>query len=887
MIKSFLVVFLLTLFSNFLFAQNKITGTVLKKTNEPIEDASVVLIKKNNTQISAFAITDSKGFFEIIYDAEIDSITIKVSVIGYETKAQSVLNKSQELKFILAEQATELPTVLVKEPPITQQGDTTNYLVKNFTDKQDRVIGDVIAKLPGVEIDENSGQIKFNGKPISHYYIDGLDLLEKKYNIANKNIPADLVDQVQLLDNHQDIRLFDSLKKGTEPALNIKLKKKAKNKLIGKAKAGLGATPFLWDNELTGLQFNPAFQLITSYKNNNAGSLLANELSDNVSIQKVGENRDKNIKEEILNKLNTQQPNISTKRYLFNNTHLFNFNILKVLPNKAQLKFNMSYLNDNATNENALQSTYILPNGQNINFEEKRNSFINTNKVEGNIIYNVNTKKVFLKNTCKVKLDYTKESNIIINPNTVSQALQNPFYEYTNDFLAHLPVKKKIISVSSKINFNRMPQQLDVVPGQFKDVFNQSIDYAQLSQKAVLNNFNTDNSISFTSKIGKTLQQLKIGTEYIHKNLQTNIGKSYNQNEYQLNDSFRNNINWNNIRLYAENEITIGKEKRQLSIGLPIELNILYTDNTIEKYKTRSNNIFFNPNIDFSFPIAENITGDIAYTLQNSIGNISNISSGLILNNYRSVNKNDSLIPIQQLQSLNASLYYKNSLKGIFSNLSISASTTKKNIIFNQVFDGFFIKSVGSYLNNYQKSLMVSGNTSKYFIEAKINLALNYSYNILQSELLQQNQIVKSNSKIISLGFKSNLNMLSYASFETNTKYDLFQNEIKQTSLTSSPSATNRLQQFLRLYFYLSKKSTLYFNNELYKVWDNKNNKGSYFFGDIGFKQKFKKTELEIEWSNFTNSKTYVTINNAENLKQINTYNIRPTNIMVKFYFNF
>jgi CarboxypepD_reg-like domain len=887
MTKSFILIFVLIFFSNSLFAQNKITGTILKKSNEPIEDVTVVLIKKNTTKISAFAITDSKGFFEIVYDGEIDSVTIKVSIIGYETKAQTVLNKTQTLQFILGEQVTELPTVLVKEKPITQQGDTTNYLVSKFTDKQDRVIGDVIAKLPGVEIDENSGQIKFNGKPISHYYIDGLDLLDKKYNIANRNIPADLVDQVQLLDNHQDIKLFDSLIKGTEPALNIKLKKKARSKLIGKAKAGLGVTPFLWDNELTGLQFNPAFQLITSYKNNNAGSLLANELSDNISVQKVGESREKNIKEEIINKLNTQQPNISTKRYLFNNTHLLHFNVLKVLPNKAQVKFNMSYLNDNATNENILKSTYILPNGQQVNFTENRNNFINTNKVEGNVIYTVNNKKVYLKNTSKVKLDFTKESSAIINPALVAQILQNPFYEYSNDFLVHLPVKKKIISLSSKINFNKMPQQLDVVPGQFKDVFNQSINYQQLSQRAILNNFNTDNSVSFFSKIGKINEQIKIGTEYIHKNLQTNIDKFYNQNEYQLNDTFKNNINWDNVRIYAENETTIGKGKRQLSISLPVELNMLRTENIIEKYKITSNNIFFNPNIDFSFPVAENITGSIAYTLQNSIGNISNITSGFILNNYRSVNRNDSLIPMQKQQSLNASMYYKNSLKALFSSLNFSVSQTKKNIIFSQVFDGFFIKSVGSYLNNYQKSLMISGNTSKYFIEAKINLALNYSYNILQSDLLQQNQIVKSNSRITSLSFKSNLNMLSYASFETNTKYDLFENKITQSSFSSNPSITNRLQQFVKLYFYLSKKSILYFNNELYNVWDNKNNKGNYFFGDVGFKQKLKKTELEIEWANFTNSKTYVTINNSENLQQINTYNIRPTNLMIKFYFNF
>ena len=885
MIKWFFFISLLTLNLNNLHAQNKIKGLVLKKTNEPLEDVSVILSKKNSTQILAFSVTNSKGFFEIAFDGQIDSLTIKVSIIGYETKEQTILDKTQFIKLILGEKPTELPTVLLKELPIKQEGDSTKYLVKNFHERQDKVIGDVIARLPGIEIDETSGQIKFNGKPISHYYIDGLDLLEKKYNIANRNIPADLVEQIQILNNHQDIQLFDSLKISNEVALNIKLKSKAKNKIIGKVKVGVGIAPLLYENELIGLNFRKELQLITSFKNNNNGVLLANELSENVSVQKIGENREKNIKEEILNKLNSLQPNISTKRYLFNTTNLFNFNVLKVLPSKAQLKFNVSFLNDNATNENSLKSAYILPYGQQINLNENRNTFLNTNRVDGNLIYNANTKHIYLKNTLRIKLDFTKETNVIINPNKVTQALQNPFYEYSNDFLAFLPLKKKIISISSKINFNKMPQQLNVVPGQFKDVFNQSINYEQLTQKAVINNFNTDNSISFSTKIGKVLQQLKIGTEYIHKNLQSDISKSYNQSEYQLNDSFKNNINWNNIRLYAENETTIGKGKKQLNINLPIELNILRVENIIKKYKINSNNIFFNPNIDFTFPITDNITGDISYTLQNSIGNVSNIYSGLILNNYRSINRNDSLVPTQQQQSIGTSLYYKNSLKSIFSNLSVSFGKAKKNIIFSQLFDGFFIKSVGTYLNNYQKSLMFSGNTSKYFIEAKINLALNYSYSIFKSEILQQNFIAKSNSKIISLGFKSNLNMLSNASIETNTKYDLFKNEIKQSLLTST--STNRFQQFLKLYFYLSKKSTLYFNNELYKVWDNKNNKGTCFFGDLGFKQKFKHTDLEFTWNNFTNSRNYTTINNSENFKQINTYKIRPTNFMIKYYFNF
>lgn len=786
----------------------------------------------------------------------------------------------------MGEQATVLPSVFIKQNPIIENGDTTKYFVGNFIDRQDRVIGDVLAKLPGIEIDEATGVIQFNGKPISHYYVEGLDLLGSRYNIANRNIPADLVDEIQILSNHQDIKLFDSLKTSSEPALNIKLKKSAKNIFIGRAKAGFGINPLLWDNEITGLQFNKASQFIVSYKNNNAGSALGNELSENISVQRVGEKKEQNIKQDILSEPITQKPPIATERYLFNNTHLFHFNILKILPSKAQLKFYASYLNDNIKNTNASSSAYILTNGQHINFMENRVGFTNTNKIDGNLIYLVNSKRVYLKNTTKAKLDFTKETGTITNPLTVGVTLQNPFFEYGNDFLMHLPIRKKIISFSSKTNYNKMPQQLDVVPGQFNGIFNQSIPYQQLSQKAILNSFNTDNSISFFSKIGKINEQMKFGTEYIHKNIQSNIRKLYKDTLYQLNDTFRNNINWNNVRIYIENETTIGKGKTQLDIRLPVELNILKTENLIGNYTQSANHVFFNPTLDFSFPLIPRITGDVVYTLEHDIGSIVQITPGYILNNYKSLNRNDSLLPLQRQQNLGFYVYYKNSPRSVFSNLAISASDVKKNIIYSQFFDGFFIQSVGRYITNHQKSFTISGNTSKFFTQSKINIALNYNYTLFTTDLLEQNLPATSNSTVISLGLKTNFNMLSYASLETKADFDYFKNELKQSAFASPATFTNHLHLLARLYFYFSKKSTIYFNNDFYKVWDNKNNKGDNFFGDIGFKQKFKKTDLEIEWSNVTNTKTYFTIYNSDNLQQINTYNIRPANLMLKFYFN-
>lgn len=101
--------------------------------------------------------------------------------------------------------AIELKEVAVKPSAIWKRNDTINYSVAELKSAQDRTIGDLLKKLPGVEVSK-SGAISYNGKPINKFYIEGLDLLESKYSIATNNLPVDEVSTVQLLENHQFIK---------------------------------------------------------------------------------------------------------------------------------------------------------------------------------------------------------------------------------------------------------------------------------------------------------------------------------------------------------------------------------------------------------------------------------------------------------------------------------------------------------------------------------------------------------------------------------------------------------------------------------------------------------------------------------------------------------
>jgi hypothetical protein len=87
--------------------------------------------------------------------------------------------------------------VVIKNNYIYNKSDTINYLVKAFEQKQDLVLGDILERLPGIEI-TSTGQIKFQGVPINKLYIEGQDLLENKYSLATNNIPATAIEQIQV-----------------------------------------------------------------------------------------------------------------------------------------------------------------------------------------------------------------------------------------------------------------------------------------------------------------------------------------------------------------------------------------------------------------------------------------------------------------------------------------------------------------------------------------------------------------------------------------------------------------------------------------------------------------------------------------------------------------
>ncbi len=270
--KTTFILFLYTFSLGVTWGQSQISGRVLDAaTRKPVDAATVTLHPKGSTSILSYTMTAADGTFTLKRASMPDSVTVSVRAMTIESQSKTVKSSVNFVEFLVKENVTELKEVIIQAPKIRQLGDTIHYDVASFLDETDRSIGDVLKKLPGVQV-LSSGQILYQNKAISKFYVEGLDLLKGKYGIATQNIEAKNVASVQVLENHQPIKALKDMEIPEEAAINLKLKQSALGAFFATAQAGAGLPSVLLSNELVGMRFTRSQQNMAVYKGDNTGT---------------------------------------------------------------------------------------------------------------------------------------------------------------------------------------------------------------------------------------------------------------------------------------------------------------------------------------------------------------------------------------------------------------------------------------------------------------------------------------------------------------------------------------------------------------------------------------------------------------------------------------
>ncbi|NDV79601.1 outer membrane beta-barrel protein [Dysgonomonas sp. 511] len=268
-----LLLFLFVFFSSNIVSQVNLTGTIFdEKTKEPIEMASIrVLNMKDSTYVTG-GVTTSDGKFKV--GVKQGQYVVQLSFIGYIDQFYN-LNTRQKTALgdiFLREDGILLSeaTVEAKAPEIIVKGDTVEYNADSYKVQETAVLGELIKKIPGAEID-SEGKITVNGKDISKILVDGKEFFSDDPKTASQNLPAKMVEKLQVLDKKSDMAQLTGFDDGEEQTvINLIVKPGMKEGIMGSVSGGYGSEDRYEGNGFVNIaRNNNRLSALGNFNNNN------------------------------------------------------------------------------------------------------------------------------------------------------------------------------------------------------------------------------------------------------------------------------------------------------------------------------------------------------------------------------------------------------------------------------------------------------------------------------------------------------------------------------------------------------------------------------------------------------------------------------------------
>lgn len=223
-----------------------IKGHVVDAKQQPLEKASISLLQAKDSTIVSNVFTDDKGNFELD-KLETDQYLLLITYLGYQQIQKDINITSEKYEFNLGtielkDKSVDLAGVTVTEmaPPVALKGDTMEFNAGSFQTRPNAVVEDLLKKIPGLQVDKD-GTIKSEGETVNQILVDGKPFFGSDPKLATKNLPADVIDKVQVFDKQSDQAAFTGIDDGnSSKAINLTIKKDKKKGLFGRASAGAG-----------------------------------------------------------------------------------------------------------------------------------------------------------------------------------------------------------------------------------------------------------------------------------------------------------------------------------------------------------------------------------------------------------------------------------------------------------------------------------------------------------------------------------------------------------------------------------------------------------------------------------------------------------------------
>ncbi|GAB3262313.1 TonB-dependent receptor [Larkinella harenae] len=224
---------------------NQLTGKVVDPQNGALIGVPVILTMQQDTTQKQYTVTDTSGVFSFA-NLSPQAYRVKATYLGFQDydKIITITEPVQELGTItLVEDSKTLKEVVIKGqiPPAQQKGDTLQLNADAFKVTRDASTEDLIKKMPGITVE--NGTVKAQGEDVQQVLVDGKIFFGDDPSIALRNLPAEVVDKIEVFDRMSDQSQFTGFNDGnTTKTINIVTRGDRQNGVFGRVYGGYGTS---------------------------------------------------------------------------------------------------------------------------------------------------------------------------------------------------------------------------------------------------------------------------------------------------------------------------------------------------------------------------------------------------------------------------------------------------------------------------------------------------------------------------------------------------------------------------------------------------------------------------------------------------------------------
>ncbi len=718
-------------------AQYKIYGNVYDELGDSVSFASVTLVDALTQKTVTFKNTNSKGDYELKVK-EPGSYIIKVKNIKYQNFEEEIVvtedQKEYKKDINIFSKSGELETIIAKGKKSVAKisGDTITFKIENFTDQTEQNLGDIINKLPGMEVDEG-GNIKANGKKVDKLLVEGEEFFSDSQKMATQNLNAKAVKDIQLLTDYKEKGKLSEMDAQKKTAVNVQLNEEYKKKITGDAMLGSGYESkydfhtnlfkfnkrgnfaFIGDLQNTGDQvlsftdymgFVGGLSEVMSSSRGNAFTIRAGSLGNLLSSSNRVEKR--------INQMGALNVNQSlNENWKIKLTS--NFSNERANSFSQQLRDYYNGLNENVLNRD---KNDVLFNNNSLKLEYKPNDSVLLS-YRASVNFSSNIGRNHVDNILNGNAQYF-DDNEDAHPYNINQKLT---YEFK-------PSKHLLMSFGGNYVYDYQPKANTVLsqnpylglPQDANNQYNTTYNYNQKTKNALLYG-----NVKYSKK--KLIYNFEVGAKSTESDIISNwIDNQYKSELFAENYSYKYALK--NQELYSELSLAKNKDFWQFELG------------TLLKYYTMKDRIQPNFNRFMAYPFA-NISANFStssaltfdYEYRENFPEVRNYlpSDYYIIDSYRNITLgnlgiDNALYFPNHSFSLNYRIF--NQFSGFYLSPSISynlidgsiASKTNIGTQYNEIYNLVAPK------NQRYSGRLYGGNKFKLGIPWQVRLNGNYSY---------------------------------------------------------------------------------------------------------------------------------------------------------------